>query len=521
MTVPNDTRCPRAVEILDTTLRDGEQTSGVSFNAREKLSIARMLLEELHVSRIEIASARVSRGEQQAIRRVSEWAASRGYSDRVEALGFIDGGVSLDWLGEAGCRVVNLLAKGSRKHCEGQLRRTPEQHIADVRATIDMAVDRGMKVNLYLEDWSNGMLHSPEYVYAMLDALSEAPVMRFMCPDTLGILDPYDTERFCRDMVTRYPSLRFDFHAHNDYDLAVANTAAAVRAGFHGVHVTVNGLGERAGNAPLSSTVAVLHDRLHCTTGIDESKIYLVSRTVETHTGVRIPSNRPIVGENVFTQCAGIHADGDNKNHLYYNELLPERFGRVREYALGKTSGRANILKNLQQLGIELDEASMIKVTERVVELSDKKEQVTAEDLPYIIADVLRYDQAETPVRILNYSLSLAQGLRPVATLKIEIHGREYEQTSVGDGQYDAFVRALRRIYKDQLSSRFPMLRDYTVSIPPGGRTDAFVQTIITWEMDGREFKTRGLDADQTEAAIKATIKMLNIIETNHKDHGI
>ena len=112
------------------------------------------------------------------------------------------------------------------------------------------------------------MQHSPEYVYAMLDALADAPVQRFMCPDTLGVLDPYATERFCGDLVRRYPRLRFAFHAHNDYDLAVANTAAAVKAGFHGVHVTVNGLGERAGNTPLSSTVAVLHDRLHRTTGI-------------------------------------------------------------------------------------------------------------------------------------------------------------------------------------------------------------------------------------------------------------
>ena len=133
---------------------------------------------------------------------------------------------------------------------------------------------------------------------------------------------------------------------------------------------------------------------------------------------------------------------------------------------------------------------------------------------------MLRYDLADNPVRILNYSLSLAQGLRPVATLKIEIHDHPYEQTSAGDGQYDAFMRALRQIYREQLGREFPMLRDYAVSIPPGGRTDAFVQTIITWEMDGRVFKTRGLDADQTEAAIKATIKMLNIIEINYNDNG-
>ena len=150
----------------------------------------------------------------------------------------------------------------------------------------------------------------------------------------------------------------------------------------------------------------------------------------------------------------------------------------------------------------------MRKVTERIIELGDKKQAVTSEDLPYIIADVLRYDLAENPVRILNYSLSLAQGLHPAASLKIEINGCEYEQTSVGDGQYDAFMRALRQIYKHQLGREFPMLRNYTVSIPPGGRTDAFVQTI------------RGLDADQTEAAIKATIKMLNIIEPTYNDHG-
>ena len=507
------------IEIMDTTLRDGEQTSGVSFVPHEKLMIARLLLEELKVDRVEVASARVSEGEFDAVKMSCDWAARRNLLPRVEVLGFVDGHTSVDWIHATGCRVINLLSKGSLKHCTYQLKKTPEEHIEDILSVVDYANEQDMVVNVYLEDWSNGMKDSPEYVFRLMDALEQTNIRRYMLPDTLGVLNPLQVIEFMRKMVKRYPGVHFDFHAHNDYDLAVANTAAAVKAGFHGVHVTINGLGERAGNAPLSSTVAVLHDRLHCLTGIDETKINHVSRMVETYTGIRIPGNRPIVGENVFTQCAGIHADGDNKNNLYFNELLPERFGRVREYALGKTSGKANILKNLEALGIELDEASMRKVTERVVELSDKKELVTAEDLPYIIADVLRYDQVENPVRILNYSLSLAQGLHPAATLKIEINGCEYEQTSVGDGQYDAFMRALRQIYKHQLGREFPMLRNYTVSIPPGGRTDAFVQTIITWETGGKEFKTRGLDADQTEAAIKATIKMLNIIETNYNDH--
>ena len=501
------------IEIMDTTLRDGEQTSGVSFAAHEKLSIAQVLLNDLGVNRVEIASARVSDGEFEAVKRVAAWAARSGNLDKLEVLGFVDGTVSLDWIESAGCRVVNLLCKGSYKHVTEQLRKTPEQHFADIRSVINQAIERGIAVNIYLEDWSNGIKNSPEYVFQAVDSLRDLPIRRFMLPDTLGILNPGNTYEYCKEMVTRYPDLKFDFHAHNDYDLAVANVYSAVRAGIKGLHTTLNGLGERAGNAPLSSVLAVLKDQLGVDTTLREERINYASRLVETFSGVHIPPNKPIIGEHVFTQCAGVHADGDSKNNLYCNDLLPERFGRVREYALGKTSGKANIRKNLEALGINIDENSMRKVTERIIELGDKKEMVTTEDLPYIISDVLHHDtMADQRIRILNYSLSLAQGLKPVATLKIEINGEAYQESASGDGQYDAFVRALRKIYTD-LGRPFPMLTNYSVSIPPGGRTDAFVQTIISWNYAGVDFKTRGLDADQTEAAIKATLKMLNKIE--------
>lgn len=496
---------------MDTTLRDGEQTSGVSFSAHEKVSIARQLLSDLGVNRIEIASARVSEGEYDAVKLTVRWAERAGYLSRLEVLGFVDGETSLNWIKSAGCKVMNLLCKGSFKHVTEQLRKTPEQHIADITEVVNMAQEMGIEVNVYLEDWSNGMLHSPEYVYQLMDGLKDLPIKRFMLPDTLGILNPRNTYFFCKEMLTRWPKLHFDFHAHNDYDLAVANVYSAIVAGVKGVHTTVNGLGERAGNPPLSSVLAVIHDQLKLKTSLNEKKINQVSKLVETYSGIHISTNKPIVGEHVFTQCAGIHADGDAKNNLYFNDLLPERFGRTREYALGKTSGRANIRKNLESLGIEMDEESMRKVTERIIELGDKKEAVTKEDLPYIITDVLRHDAIENKIKLLNYSLSLTQGLKPVASLKIEIEGKAYEETASGDGQYDAFVRALRKIYKS-LSKPFPMLTNYSVSIPPGGRTDAFVQTVISWNHEGVDFKTRGLDADQTEAAIKATVKMLNKI---------
>lgn len=501
------------VEILDTTLRDGEQTSGVSFSTSEKLGIARLLLEELHVPRIEIASARVSDGEFESVRKVCKWADRMGHLDKIEVLGFLDNGLSIEWVKKVGAKVINLLSKGSEKHCLYQLKQTPEQHIETITKNVEDAVAAGLTVNLYLEDWSNGMKNSYNYVYKLMDALRHLPIKRFMLPDTLGILNPYDTLAHVQRMIKRYPELHFDFHAHNDYDLATSNVYAAVLGGAKGVHCTVNGLGERAGNACLSSVVALIHDQLSRETGVDETKINKVSRIVESFSGVLIPQNKPIVGESVFTQCAGIHADGDNKNNLYYNDLLPERFGREREYALGKTSGKANIKKNLEALGIELNDEQIQLVTQRIIELGDKKELVTQGDLPFIVADVLKQNSLPDKVRIINYALNLSQGLRPTATIKLAVNEQEYQESAVGDGQYDAFVKAVRDIYIERLGREFPTLTNYAVNIPPGGQTDALVHTTISWDYKGHAIKTRGLDADQTEAAIQATIKMLNIIE--------
>jgi D-citramalate synthase len=333
-----------------------------------------------------------------------------------------------------------------------------------------------------------------------------------MLPDTLGILNPELTFDFCKKVIDRYPSLHFDFHAHNDYDLAVANVYSAVKAGVKGIHTTVNGLGERAGNAPLSSVISVLRDQLNAETGVNEFEITKASKIIETFSGIRIPVNKPVIGENVFTQTSGVHADGDSKDNLYYNNLLPERFGRKRKYALGKQSGKATIRKNLEEFGMFLNPESLTKVTQRVIELGDKKENVTTEDLPFIISDVLGNDTSDYKVFIKNYSLSLSYGLKPFASVQIEIDGNLYQETSSGDGQYDAFMKGLRIIY-DRLGKELPLLTDYQVSIPPGGKTDALVETIITWNHNEKEFKTKGLDADQTESAIKATERMLNIIE--------
>ena len=518
--VNNYKRLAPLVEIMDSTLRDGEQTNGVSFLPHEKLVMARKLLSDVNVDRIEIASARVSEGEREAVTKICAYAQKNGLLDRVEVLGFVDGGKSIDWIAECGGKVVNLLAKGSLKHCTHQLHKTPEEHISDIKREMEYAASKGISVNLYLEDWSNGMKDSPEYVYQLMDALTSHPspltsIKRFMLPDTLGVMNPLQVVEYFRKMIKRYPEVHFDFHAHNDYDLAVSNSLAAVLSGAKGLHVTVNGLGERCGNAPLASVQAILKDQFHAKTHINENQLNDISRMVESFSGIAVAPNQPIVGENVFTQVAGVHADGDSKDKLYYNELIPERFGRKREYALGKNSGKANIAKNLEELGLELTPEQTRRVTERITELGDKKEIVTLDDLPYIVSDVLKHDGSEDKVKLISYVVSTAYGLRPGANVKVEINGQQYEGSAVGDGQFDAFVKALRYIYKKYLDRTFPFLANYQVTIPPGGRTDALVQTVISWHYKDGLLRTRGLDADQTEAAIKATFKMLNIIEND------
>jgi (R)-citramalate synthase len=501
------------IEIMDTTLRDGEQTSGVSFSATEKLTIAQLLLQEVKVDRIEVASARVSEGEFDAVKKITAWAKDKGFLDKVEVLTFVDGEISINWMLETGAKVLNLLTKGSLNHLTHQLRKTPEEHFNEIANVISLAQSQGISCNVYLEDWSNGMRNSPQYVFQYLDFLTKQPIKRVLLPDTLGILTPTETYKFIKETVERYPNTHFDFHAHNDYDLSIANVMESLRAGAHGLHLTVNGMGERCGNAPLASAIAVINDFMpQFRTAVNEKSLYSVSKIVETFSGFRIPVNKPIVGDNVFTQTAGIHADGDNKKNLYFNDLMPERFGRKRKYALGKMSGKANIEKNLQEIGIRLSDKDLKKVTQRIIELGDRKEIVTREDLPYIISDVIDSSSVvEEKIHILNYVLTHSKNLKPSATLQLSIYDHTYEESAQGDGQYDAFMNALKKILtKKQIV--LPQLSDYAVRIPPGGKTDALCETIITWQYNGKEFKTRGLDSDQTVSAIQATQKMLNLI---------
>lgn len=499
----------KRVQIVDTTLRDGEQTQGVSFSPAEKLNIAKALLEQLKVDRIEVASARISEGEKEAVASILDWASSNGMENRVEVLGFVDHKLSVDWIKSAGGKVINLLTKGSKKHCEDQLRKTLEQHLADIKQTIAYAKESGLTVNVYLEDWSNGYADSPEYVYAMMQGLADQDIEHYMLPDTLGVLTPEMVFASISDMQSRFPQANFDFHPHNDYGLATANSLMAVKAGVRSIHCTINCLGERAGNASLPEVAVALRDVMGMELYIDEAHIVRLSQMVENFSGKRISDNAPIVGADVFTQTSGIHADGDKKGGLYETRLSPERFARRRSYALGKMSGKASLQKNLERMDISLSDENTKKVLERVVELGDSKKSITSEDLPFIIAEVLEsrdYDH----IKLLNCSVTSGLMLESTCSIKVQLDEEVFLAAGIGNGGFDAFMDAIKKVVKKR-NILVPDLLDYEVRIPKGGKTDALTECTITWWDETGTLNTRGVHSNQVFAAMSATVRMLNI----------
>ncbi len=499
----------RHIELMDTTLRDGEQTRNVSFSPDEKVNIAKALLKKLSVDRIEVASARVSEGEKKAVSTLNAWAKQEGFLARIEILGFVDITRSVDWIVEAGGSTINLLTKGSEKHCHKQLGKTLDEHIADIKKTIAYALEKGLSVNMYLEDWSNGYANSPDYVFALMQAIKDTGVKRFMLPDTLGVMSPVDVSTAITDMVTRFPLLHFDFHPHNDYGLAAANVMAAVSAGAHGVHCTVNCLGERAGNASIAEVAVILKDKMNMQLSICEHHIFDLSQMVERFSGKWLSANAPIVGEDVFTQTAGIHADGDQKGGLYESILSPERFQRKRSYALGKMSGKASLTKNLDELGLSLSAENQEKVLKRIVKIGDSKQSVTMDDLPFIIADVLESNDYQH-IKLIDCTITSGLTTKSSIDIAIAIDGEAHHAGGVGNGGFDAFVNALDKILKT-IDYTLPALENYEVHIPKGGETSALTECSITWNAKGRIIKTRGVHANQVFAAIFATIRVINL----------
>jgi len=492
------------IEVMDTTLRDGEQTPGISYTPEEKLVIAEALLKA-GVDAIEVASANVSQGEGVAMRKITEWAAGHNAVEKIEALGFTDGATSVDWIVRHGGRVLNLLVKGSEHHCRVQLRKTVEEHLADIERTVNYAVSQGLRVQVYLEDWSQGMHDAQPYVMTLAAGLSRLPVHRLMLCDTLGVLFPERAAEYVGIMRKNF-DLPLDFHGHNDYGLAVANSIAALRAGAGRVHGTVNGIGERAGNTNLATLVVAGRDHYQLNSSVKERSLAMLSDLVSGISGIAPAPNAPIVGRMSVIQGCGVHADGDKKGKLYQNKLDPDRFGLKRGYDLSKTAGMASIQYNCKELGIEISPEQQRLLLAKVKELGDNKVSVTQADIILLLHEI--FGQKEDTVKLVDYAFSLKKGAAPSVTLELTRNGERVTAHGEGDGQFDAFIRALRTVWK-----AMPELMDYRIAISRKGTSGALTEATITWRSDETLFTTRAVAPDQLVAAMNATVRMLNYVE--------
>ena len=494
----------RHIAVMDTTLRDGEQTPHVAYSPAEKLQIARMLLDDVGVDRIEVASAGASDAEGEAVERIVEWARSAGQLERIEVLGFCDGARSPRWIAERGARRMNLLTKGSEAHCRQQLLKTPAEHFVDAEASLTAARSCGVVVaGAYLEDFSRGFSAGPAYVFELTERLLARGVQRVFLADTLGCLAPTEVDQQVRAMIAAFPSACFEFHAHDDYGLATANGLAAVAAGVSGVHTSVNGLGERAGNARLCELVMALHDHGAVQTSVREAALCDVARWVERCSGKLLADNAPIVGRDVFTQTAGIHADGDRKGELYASRLDPARLGRRRSYALGKLAGRASLDQNLDRLGIVLGEEERTRLLQRVVALGDRKQRIEASELRFLIDDLRG---CHAPPRVIRtYSVTVLHEAQAEASLELLLDGRHVRASARGVSSLAALVAALQDAAA-QAGLDLLAHMQLDARVLPGG----LFETAIVLD----ETRVIGVDADHIVATVAAIEKLLQLTVT-------
>lgn len=482
------------ISFLDTTLRDGEQTPGVSLTTEEKLWIARKL-DDIGVHIIEAGSAITSEGEREAIKAI----ASEGLDAEICSYCRIR---REDIEFAAGCDVdsIHLVVPVSDLHIERKLRKDRQSVLAESVEMVEFAKQHGLVVELSGEDASRADL---EYLTSLYRAGIEAGADRLCFCDTVGVLVP---ERTC-EIFTELSKLQapISIHCHNDFGLATSNTIAALRCGAEEAHVTVNGLGERAGNTPLEEVVVILESLYGYKTGIKCSELYPVSRLVSRLTNMTVAHNKAVVGENAFTHESGIHVHGLMADSSTYEPITPEMVGRKRCIVLGKHAGRASVVIALRELGLEPSEEQLMEVVARVKELGDKGKRVTDADLQSIAETVLGIYR-EAAVKMEEFTVVSGNRVTPTASLKLRVEEQELVEAAIGLGPVDAAINAIRKAISGIADIR---LEEYHVDAITGG-TDALVEVWVKLSKDGRIITARGARADIIMASVEAVLEGIN-----------
>jgi len=481
------------MRFFDTTLRDGEQTPGVSLSPGQKLEIARKL-SDIGVHVVEAGSAAASEGEREAIRLIAADGLSAEICTYVRALPS-----DIDYAADLGADSVHLVIPVSDLHIEKKLRKTRDQVCTMAWEAVEYAKGRGLIVELSGEDASRA---DQEFVCHLFGEGVKRGADRLCFCDTVGLLTPERTAGVIPPLAAIAP---LSIHCHDDLGVAMANTLAALRAGASCAHVTVNGLGERAGNTPLEELVMALEVLYGVKTGIKTGEIYHLASLVSRLTKVPLATNKAIVGEMAFTHESGIHAHGILRDSRTYEPIRPEMVGRRRRIVLGKHSGTASVEAALQELHCHADARQVAEIVTRIKKLGDEGKRVTDADL-MAIAETVTGLEAEPVLALKQFTVVSGSHVVPTASVTLMVNGKEITGASTGDGPVDAAISSLQKSVAAVGDIR---LEEYHVDAITGG-TEALVDVTVRLSKDGKIITSRGASTDIIMASVEAVIAGMN-----------
>jgi len=494
----------RDIRFLDTTLRDGEQTPGVALSVEDKVKIA-LSLAELGIDIIEAGSAITSNGERKAIKAVVKALRGKGFNTKIASYCRIRR-EDIDFALECGVDSIHLVVPISDLHIKQRLKKDRKEVLQMAIEMTEYAKSKGLIVELSGEDASRADLEFLKLVYSNC---IEAGADRICFCDTVGLLDPERSFKIFKELANAF-NVPIAVHCHNDFGLATANTLAALKAGASQAHVTVNGIGERSGNASLEEVVMSLEQLYGYKTGIKLENIYLISRLVSRLTGIEVSSNKPITGGNAFTHEAGIHIHGLIADTSTYEPIDPKIVGRQRKIVFGKHTGKSSVVLALKELGLVVSNEQLNEIVNKIKDLGDKGKRITDADFEIIVETVL--DIIQEPIVTLG-EITIVSGncVTPTSSIKLTVDGNEVVEADVGTGPVDAAFNAIQKGIVGVADIR---LEEYHVDSITGG-TDAQVKVEVKLNNDGETISASGAGTDLFMASVEAIIQGINRLLKN------
>ena len=484
------------IYIFDTTLRDGEQTPGVALTVDEKIQIATKL-NNLGVDKIEVGFPASSKGEIESAKQIKSLGLKSTFVGLSRSLR-----KDVDAVLNSDLEYIHTFIGTSPLHRDYKLKMSKEKIIETAVDAIEYAKDHGLTVEFSAEDATRT---ERDFLFEVFNEAVSAGADFLDVPDTVGILTPIMTREIITDIKDNF-SIPISVHFHNDFGLATANTLTAIECGANQAHVTVNGLGERTGNCSLEELVMSLKSAYGIDLGLDTTRLYSLSHLVGRLTGVKMPVNKPIVGDNAFAHESGIHVHGILNNASTYEPMSPDMVGHSRRIVLGKHTGANAIKSKLKEYHIDLDSEQFDKVFAEIKSLGDSGKCITDDDLIAIAITQLA-SARETPIVLKGLGLSSGGGVSPTATVKLEIDGEEKETASTGVGPVDAALNAIRDLIRDEIDME---LEEYNLEAITGG-TDALAEVfVVSSDSKGNKSTGRSTNQDIVMASIIAVLDSIN-----------